>query len=91
MKIATVVVLLDENAVLGNIGEFDVVICDVADLASLSSLGLDAETVDRFGNLGVGEGDAVNGVVATAAYGTDGETVSTRAETVLEGDLLVKG
>lgn len=91
MEITVVVVLFDENAKLGNVGELDGVVGDVADLARLANLGLDAQAVVRVGHLGVGKGDRVDDVVAAAADRADGETVAARAVTVGEGDVLVTG
>jgi hypothetical protein len=62
---------------------------DLVDLSSSTRRGLNANTVDGLGDLGVGEGDCVNGVVVATTDRADRETVATRTETVLEGYFLV--
>lgn len=58
----------------------------VTNLASGISVGLDAAAVLAVNNLGIGEGDAVDGVVALATDGADGETVATVAVEVVDDD-----
>lgn len=47
-------------------------------------------TVDRVFNCRSLEGDSLNGVVRSSTDRSDGKTVATRANTVLESDILVK-
>lgn len=60
-------------------------------LASGISIRLDAAAVLAVNDLGVGEGDAVDGVVALAADGADGETVTTVAVEVVDDDRATAG
>jgi hypothetical protein len=50
---------------------------DLVDLSSSTRRGLNANTVDGLGDLGVGEGDCVNSVVGAATDGADGKAVAT--------------
>lgn len=50
-RAAVLVVLLDNNTVLGNVGKSDAVILDVGDGSSGTRHGLDANTVVRVGDL----------------------------------------
>lgn len=88
MEIAAVVVLLDEDAVLGDLGEGDVGVGDLVDLAALVLEGLDADSVGGVDYLGVEELDVVDDVIIAATDAADGETVTTVAVTVLEDDVL---
>lgn len=81
------VVLLDINAIGVDIGEGDVLVCDVADLASGVGVGLDTATVGALDDLGVGKDNTVNGVVALAADGADAEAVTSVAVEVVDSDL----
>ena len=90
VEVTAVVVLLDENTVLLDVGEGDVGVGNLVDLAGLVLESLDADTVGGVGDLGVEELDVVNDVVVTATDGADGETVATVAVTVLEDDVLGK-
>jgi hypothetical protein len=88
VEVAAVVVLLNEDAVLCDLGEGDVGVGDLVDLAALVLEGLDADSVGRVGYLGVEELDVVDDVVIAAADAADGETVATVAVAVLEDDVL---
>lgn len=90
MEITAVVVLLNEDAVLGDLGEGDVGVGDLVDLAGGVLHGLDADAVGGVGDLGVEELHVVDDVVVAAADTADGETVSAVAVTVLEDDVLLK-
>jgi len=66
------VILFDDNAILGDVGEFDVLVGDVADLSSCARDCLDADAV-----VGVGDGGGLNyhttdSVVGATADGADG-------------------
>jgi hypothetical protein len=50
---------------------------DLVDLSGGTHGGLHADTVDGICDLGVGEGDCVNGVVGATANGANRETVAT--------------
>jgi len=88
VEVTAVVVLLDEDTVLLDLGEGDVGVGDLVDLAGLVLEGLDAETVGGVGDLGVEELDVVNDVIVAATDRADRETVTTVAVTVLEDDVL---
>lgn len=88
VEVTAVVVLLDEDTVLLDVGEGDVRVGDLVDLAGLVLEGLDADTVGGVGDLGVEELDVVNDVVVAATDGADGETMATVAVTILEDDVL---
>jgi hypothetical protein len=85
---AVLVVLLDDNTVLGDTLEGDVLEPDAGDGASRAVDGLDARAVLRVDDLGVGDGDVVDGVVFATADGADGETMATVAVAVGEDDVL---
>lgn len=85
---AVLVVLLDDDTVLGDTGELDVGVGDLADITGLLVDGLDADTVGRVADGGVGDGHVLDGVVITATDGSDGETVATGAGTAGERDAL---
>lgn len=87
VEVTAIVVLLDEDTVLGDGVEGDVLVGDALDGAGLAGLGLDTETVDRVLDGAAGEGHGVDSVVGTTADGSDGETVAARADAVLEGDV----
>jgi len=88
VEVTTVVVLFDEDAILGDLRQGNVFVGDLVNLAGRASASLDAHAVDGLGNLGVREGNRIDRVVVTTTDRADGETVSTRAEAVLEGDVL---
>lgn len=90
MEIATVVVLLDKDAVLGDTREGDVRVGDLVDLAGGVLHGLDANAVGGVDDLGVEELYVVDDVVVAATDTADGETVAAVAVTVLEDDVLLK-
>ena len=73
------VVLLDNNTVLGDSREDVAGVSDAGDLASSAVDSLNTETVLRVGDLVVQELDVGDGVVVTTTDGTDGETVATSA------------
>lgn len=82
------VILLDNNTVLGNVGEGNVGVGDTADRASGTVDGLDADTVVAVKDLGVLNGHAADNVVITSTDRADGDTVATTAGTAREGDVL---
>lgn len=84
VQVATVVVLLDQDTVLGDVLQGDVRVGDAADLARLVLLGLDADTVVGVLDGALGESHAGDGVDVTATDGADGETVAAGAETRVE-------
>jgi hypothetical protein len=74
---AVLVVLLDVNAVLGDVGELDVRVGDVRDRAGRAIDSLDAHAVLGVEHLRVDEGDVLHDVIAAAANGADGEAMAT--------------
>lgn len=85
---AVLVVLLDDDTVVGDSGELDVRVGDLADITGLLVDGLDADTVGGVADSGVGDGHVLDGVVITATDRADGETVATGAGTAGERDAL---
>lgn len=83
-----IVVLLNDNTIAGNTRELDVAESNARDGAGLARLGLDANTVLRVGNSGVGDSNVLHGVVVTATDGSDGKTVTTRAGTASKDNVL---
>jgi len=81
------VVLLNDNTVLGDAGESVASVLNARDLASSTVDSLDTETVLRVGDLVVGELDVGDGVVITTTDGTDGETVATSAGRTGDSDV----
>ena len=84
---AVLVVLLDDDTVLSDVGEGDVLVGDVGDGASGARDGLDADTVVGVENLGVLDDNVLDGVVGAATDGADGQTMTTRASTTDEVDV----
>ena len=84
---AVLVVLLDDDTVLGDVGEGDVLVGDVGDGASGAGDGLNTDTVVGVGDLGVLDDNVLDGVVGAATDRADGETVATRAGTTDEVDV----
>lgn len=84
---AVLVVLLDDDTVLGDVGEGDVLVGDVGDGASSARDGLDADTVVRVDDLGVLNDNVLDDVVGAATDGADGQTVTTRAGASNEVDV----
>ena len=81
------VVLLDDDTVLGDVGECNVLVYDVGDGTSSTRDGLDADTIVGVDDLGVLDDNVLNSVVRTATNGADGQTVTTRAGTTDEVDV----
>jgi hypothetical protein len=80
---AVLVVLLDDDAVLGDAGERDAGVGDVGDGARRAVHGLDPYAVLRVDHLRVCERHVLDRVVVAAAHGADGEAVATVAVQVL--------
>ena len=87
LQVASLVVLLDQDTVLGDVGHGEVGVGDLVDLSGGVHGGLDADGVGALGDLVVGESNSVDDVVVAAADAADGQTVATRAKAVLEGDV----
>lgn len=85
---AVLVVLLDDDAVLGDARQANVLEAHVGDGSAGPVNSLDAGTILGVDDLGVDDVDGVDGVVLAAADGTDGETVAALAVTVGESDML---
>lgn len=84
---AVLVVLLNDDTVLGDVREGNAGVSDARDGAGGAGDRLNTDTVVGVDNLGVGDGDGLDGVVGTATNGADRETVATRAGTAGEGDV----
>jgi hypothetical protein len=87
---AVLVVLLDDNSVLGDVLEGDVLVADTRDGTGGARDGLDADTVVRVGDGGVRDDDVLDGVVLAATYGADGDAVSAGAGTAGEVDVSAR-
>lgn len=83
-----IVVLLNDNAVVGDARELDVAESNAGNGASLARLGLDADAVLRVRNGRVGDSYILHGVVITATDRSDGKTVTTGAGTAREDNVL---
>lgn len=66
IKISTVVVLLDEDAVFGDGAEGDAAVGNAGDGSGVALGGLDADSIDRGLDLGAREGDVGDGVVGAS-------------------------
>lgn len=84
---AVLIVLLDDDAILGNVAQGDVVVGDSGDLASSTGDGLDTNAVVRVADRTVLNIDSIDGVVATATNRADGQAVATSARSTGEGDV----
>lgn len=82
------VVLLNDDTVLGDAGEGDVRVSDVGDGAGGIVDGLDAHAVLGVLDGGARDGDVLDIVVATAANRANGETMATAAGSAGERDGL---
>ena len=89
-RAAVLVVLLDNDAVVGDSGQLDVGVSDVADGAGLIDNGLDAHAVRRVADGRVVDSDILHSVVVTATNGADGQAVATGARTARELDVLAR-
>lgn len=85
---AVLVILLNDESVLGNTGKSDILELDVGDGTGGIVDGLDTDTILGVDNLGVGDGHVFDGVVATTTDRTDGETMATVTVAVGESDVL---
>lgn len=77
-----------EGAVLGNVLKGDLVVGHLVDGTGVADGGLDADTVDRVLNDVVVEGNSVDNIGRTATDGSNRQSVTTGAKTVLESDAL---
>lgn len=84
---SVLVILLDDDTVLGDGGQCDVLVGDALDGSRGVVDGLDTHAVLGVLDGGGGDGDGVDDVVVTAADGTDGETVATVAGSAGESDV----
>ena len=89
-RAAVLVVLLDDDAVVGDSGQLDVGVGDVADGAGLVDNGFDAHAVRRVADGRVVDSDILHSVVVTATNGADGQAVATGARTARELDVLAR-
>ena len=84
---AVLVVLLNDNTVLGNVGKGDGGVGDVLDGTGGTVDSLDANTVVTVGDDVVVDVDVLDSVVRTTTDGADGDTVTTGAVGVGEGNV----
>ena len=87
-RAAVLVILLDDDTVLGDVGKLDVGESDVGDGTGGLVDGLDADTVVGVDDARVGDGDILHDVVVAQTNGTDGDTVATGAGATGESDVL---
>ena len=85
---AILVILLNNESVLGDTGKGDILELDVGDSTGGIVDGLDTNTVLGVDNLRVGDGHVFDSIVATTTNGADGETMATITVAVGEGDVL---
>lgn len=85
--LAVLVVLLDDNTVLGDVLEGDVLVDDIGDGTSSTGDSLDADTVVRVRDDVVDDADLLDNVVGASTDRADGDTVTTAAVTAGEGDV----
>lgn len=69
------------------VGELDVAVSHAGDLASGTGHSLDAHTIVGVHNLRIEDLHGIDGVVAAATNGANGETVTTRAVATREGNV----
>lgn len=81
------VILLNDDTVLGDVGESDGVVLDIGNGTGSARNGLDADTVVGVGDGGVEDANCLDGVVRASTNGSDGETVTAAAVTAGEGDV----
>lgn len=86
-RAAVLVVLLDDDTVLGNVAEADIVEGHAGNLAGGAGDGLDTDTVVRVADLAVLDVHSVDGVVGTAADRANAEAMATAAGASGEGDV----
>lgn len=86
-RATVLIVLLDDNTVLGNTGEGVTGVCDTRNRASSARNSLDAKTVLAVDDLVVSEVDVADSVVRAAANRADRKTVATSARAAREGDV----
>lgn len=84
---AVVIILLNDDAVLGNVLEGDRVILDIGNRACRSINSLDADTVVRVGNDRVEDADSLDNIVRAATNGADRQAVATAAVSSSEGNV----
>ena len=82
------IVLLNNEAVLCDPREFDVLEGNIGDGAGSLVDSLDADAVLGVDDLAVGDGDALDGVVAAAADGANRQAMAAGTVSVGEGDVL---
>jgi hypothetical protein len=87
---AILVVLLNNNTVLGDSGENISRVSDAGDFASGTVDSLNTETVLRVGDLVVQELDVGDSVIVATADGSDRETVATSAGGARNGDVRTR-
>lgn len=86
-RAAVLVVLLDDDTVLGDVAQGDVVEGHAGDLAGGAGDGLDADAVVRVADLAVLDVHSVDGVVGTASHGANRQAMAASAGATGEGDV----
>lgn len=89
-RAAVLVVLLNDNTVLGNVLQSDVRVRDISDLAGSAVDSLDANAVVGVGDGGGGDGNALDDVVGAATNRANRQAMATRASALGEGDVLTR-
>lgn len=85
---AIVIVLLDHDAIAGDVGHADVLEPDGRNAAGSSGDGLDANAVSRVDHGGMLDGHVAHDVIAAAADGADGQSMASRADAPDKVDVL---
>jgi hypothetical protein len=86
-RAAVLIVLLNNNTVLGNVRELDVLVGDAANRTSSTGYSLDSHTVVGVGNGRREDLDVLDDVVGAAADGTDADAVAAGAGAAGESDV----
>lgn len=84
------VVLFDDDSIIGDVGQLDVGVRDLRDGAGGTVDGFNANAILGVGDAGVLDSYVLDGVIVAAAYRADGETVAAGTSAVGEEDVLNK-
>ena len=86
-RATVLVVLLDDNTILGDVGQGDTLVLDIRNRARRVVHRLDAHAIVRVGDGAVENAHRLDRVVGPAADGADREAVAAAARAACEGDV----